>query len=159
MRGVNAIVLTATLAFAAFGAFVVPAHGQAPTVTAFEGAWLMAGNGRPSIENATLLVEGANIVQAGPAIDVRVPDGAARLSLAGKTVDANAHRHAHPSQPDTRGAHTGPEARAHYGVSAALSMGTVETEAELQVRGETIHGVARDCATRARPHRGAVLDR
>src|SRR5258708_20306855 len=86
MRGVNAVALTATLAVAVFAEFAVPARAQAPAVTAFEGARLIVGNGRPSIENGTLVVEGTKITQAGAAVDVSVPAGAARVNLAGKTV-------------------------------------------------------------------------
>jgi len=53
--------------------------------TAYEGARLIVGDGRV-IENATVVVEGARIAQVGPATDVRVPAGARRVSLAGKTV-------------------------------------------------------------------------
>ena len=80
MRGLNVVALTATLALAAFGEFAGPAGAQAPAVTAFEGARLIVGNGRPSIENATVVVEGTKITQAGAAVDVRVPEGAAQQS-------------------------------------------------------------------------------
>jgi imidazolonepropionase-like amidohydrolase len=143
MRGVSAIALTAALVLAAFAGSSVPARAQAPAVTAFEGARLIVGNGRPSIENATLVVEGTKIAQAGAAIDVRVPEGAARVNLAGKTVMPTLiDTHTHLSQ--TRDGLTQDlKRRAYYGVSAALSMGTAETEAELQMRGETAPGVAR----------------
>src|SRR5438094_8061823 len=60
----------------------IPAFAQ---VTAYEGARLIVGDGRV-IENATLVVEGTRIAQVGSTADVRVPAGATRLSLAGKTV-------------------------------------------------------------------------
>ena len=143
MRGVNVVALMATLAFAAFGEFAVPVYAQTPTVTAFEGARLIVGNGRPSIENATLVVEGTKIAQAGPAIDVRVPEGAARVNLSGKTVMPTLiDTHTHLSQT-REGLTQDLKRRAYYGVSAALSMGTDETEAELQMRGETAPGMAR----------------
>ena len=63
--------------------FVIPASAQ--SVTAFEGARLIVGDGRV-IENATLVVDGTKIAHAGAAADVRVPPGATRVSLAGKTV-------------------------------------------------------------------------
>src|SRR5260221_13572564 len=85
MRGVNAVALTATLAVAVFAEFAVPARAQAPAVTAFEGARLIVGNGRPSIENGTLVVEGTKITQAGAAVDVRVPAGPAAGNPPGKT--------------------------------------------------------------------------
>jgi imidazolonepropionase-like amidohydrolase len=86
MRGVSAIALTAVAVLAAYGGSFVAARAQAPAVTAFEGARLIVGDGRPSIEHVTLVVEGSKITQAGPAIDVHVPQGAAHVNLAGKTV-------------------------------------------------------------------------
>ena len=143
MRGVNAVALMATLALAAFGEFAGPAGAQAPAVTAFEGARLIVGNGRPSIENATVVVEGTKITQAGAAVDVRVPEGAARVNLAGKTIMPTLiDTHTHLSQT-REGLIQDLKRRAYYGVSAALSMGTAETENELQMRGETTPGMAR----------------
>jgi imidazolonepropionase-like amidohydrolase len=143
MRGVSAIALTAVATLAAYGGSFVPARAQAPAVTAFEGARLIVGDGRPSIENATLVVEGTKITQAGPAIDVRVPQSAAHVNLAGKTVMPTLiDTHTHLSQ--TREALIQDlKRRAYYGVSAALSMGTDETENELQMRGEPAPGMAR----------------
>src|SRR5215471_337356 len=125
MRGVNLVTLTATLCLA-FSESAGPVHAQAPAVTAFEGARLIVGNGRPSIENATLVVEGAKITQAGAAVDVRVPGGATRVNLAGKTVMPTLiDTHTHLSQT-REGLVQDLKRRAYYGVSAALSMGTAE---------------------------------
>src|SRR5438067_525211 len=70
------------------GAASHAALAQAPAagVTAFEGARLIVGDGSAPIENATLIVDGARIVQAGAAAGIRVPDGATRVNVAGKTV-------------------------------------------------------------------------
>jgi imidazolonepropionase-like amidohydrolase len=159
MRGVNVVGLAATLALAAFGGLAVPAHAQAPAVTAFEGARLIVGDGSAPIENGTLVVEGARIVQAGRAADIRVPAGAARVNLAGKTVMPDLiDTHTHLSQ--TREALTQDlKRRAYYGVSAALSMGTDETDAELDMRSQTVPGLARVFTawrgiTRPEPGRG-----
>src|SRR5260221_2320545 len=124
MRGVNAVALTATLAVAVFAEFAVPARAQAPAVTAFEGARLIVGNGRPSIENGTLVVEGTKITQAGAAVDVSVPAGAARVNLAGKTVMPTLiDTHTHLSQ--TREGLTRDLNRpAYYGVNCLIMMGT-----------------------------------
>jgi imidazolonepropionase-like amidohydrolase len=135
--------IAAAAAFVAVGGFAVPGHAQAPGgATAFEGARVIVGDGR-TIENATIVVEGARITQVGPAAEVRVPAGAAHVSLAGKTVmPAIIDTHTHLSQ--TREALVRDlTRRAYYGVSAALSMGTDETEAELKMRGETTPGMAR----------------
>ena len=119
--------------------FATPA--QAQSVTAYEGARLIVGDGRV-IENATLVVDGARITQAGAAADVRVPAGAKRTNLAGKTVmPMIIDTHVHLS--------SGREAllrdlqlRAYYGVSAALSLGTDNYDV-LDLRGQTISGSAR----------------
>jgi imidazolonepropionase-like amidohydrolase len=108
-------------------------------VTAYEGARLIVGDGRV-IENGTLVVDGAKIVQAGSGI--QVPAGAKRVSLAGKTVMPmiiDTHVHLSPSREalirDLR-------MRAYYGVSAAMSMGTDNYEL-LAIRSEAIPGAAR----------------
>jgi imidazolonepropionase-like amidohydrolase len=161
MRGVDAVALTATLALAVFAEFAVPARAQAPAVTAFEGARLIVGNGRPSIENGTLVVEGTKITQAGPAVDVRVPEGATLVNLTGKTVMPTLiDTHTHLSQT-REGLTRDLTRRAYYGVSAAMSMGTSETGAELEMRGETLPGMARLFTvwrgiTRPEPGRGSA---
>ena len=161
MRGVNAVALTATLALAAFVEFAVPARAQAPAVTAFEGARLIVGNGRPSIENGTVVVEGTKIAQAGPAVDVRVPEGAARVNLTGKTVMPTLiDTHTHLSQT-REGLTRDLTRRAYYGVSATMSMGTSDTAADLEMRGETMPGMARLFTvwrgiTRPEPGRGTA---
>ena len=143
MRGVSAVALTAALMLAAFGGSSVPARAQAPAVTAFEGARIIMGDGRPSIENGTLLVEGTKIAQAGAAVDVRVPQGATIVNLAGKTIMPTLiDTHTHLSQTRERLTRD-LKRRAYYGVSAAMSMGTSDTDVDLQMRGETMPGMAR----------------
>jgi imidazolonepropionase-like amidohydrolase len=161
MRGVDAVALTATLALTVFAEFAVPARAQAPAVTAFEGARLIVGSGRPSIENGTLVVEGTKITQAGAAVDVRVPEGAKLVNLAGKTVMPTLiDTHTHLSQT-REGLTRDLTRRAYYGVSAAMSMGTSDTSAELEMHGETAPGMARLFTawrgiTRPEPGRGTT---
>jgi imidazolonepropionase-like amidohydrolase len=122
-------------------AVVLAGCASAPSgpVTAYEGARLIVGDGSV-IENATLLVGDGKIVRAGR--DVRVPEGATRVNLAGKTVmPMIIDTHVHLSN--------GREAmvrdlkrRAYYGVSAAQSLGTDGYEL-LAMRNETIPGAAR----------------
>jgi len=141
MRRVNGIAVAASVALGAVAGFAFAAHAQS-AVTAFEGARLIVGDERAPIENATLVVDGARIVQAGRAADVRVPAGATRVNLAGKTVMPmliDTHVHLSPTRERlTRDL----KQRAYYGVSAALSMGTDNIEL-LPMRGETIPGAAR----------------
>jgi imidazolonepropionase-like amidohydrolase len=110
-------------------------------VTAYEGARLIVGDGRV-IENATLVVDGTKLAQAGPAAEVRVPAGATRVNLAGKTVMPmliDMHVHLGSTREallrDLR-------LRAYYGVSAAVSLGQDSYEV-LDLRGHAIPGTAR----------------
>ncbi|MBI3047687.1 MAG: amidohydrolase family protein [Acidobacteria bacterium] len=66
------------------------------TATLFEGARLIVGDEGAPVENAAFVVENGAFTQVGRAGEVRAPDGAARVSLAGKTVmpaiiDAHGH--------------------------------------------------------------------
>jgi len=108
-------------------------------VTAYEGARLIVGDGSV-IENATLLVQGSKVALVGKGI--RVPDGATRVNLAGKTVmPMIIDTHVHLSS--TREALVRDlKMRAYYGVSTAMSLGT-DGYGLLEMRGETIPGAAR----------------
>jgi imidazolonepropionase-like amidohydrolase len=70
---------------------------QAPARTkAFTGARIIDGTSRPPIANATLVISDGRIVAVGPSASVKVPAGAERVSLAGKTIIpglVNAHGH------------------------------------------------------------------
>jgi imidazolonepropionase-like amidohydrolase len=144
MRG-NAVTVAATVALAIIAGFAVPARGQEPAtgVTVFEGARIIVGNGRGPIENATLVMDGTRIAQVGRAVDISVPAGARRVSLAGKTVMPTViDTHTHPSH--TREALTlDLKHRAYYGVSAIMSLGQDTGGDLLPMRGETIPGAAR----------------
>ena len=108
---------------------------------AYEGVRLIVGDGRV-IENATVVVDGERIAQAGAAGEVRVAPGAKRASLAGKTVmpmiiDTHVHLGA-SREAVVRDL----KLRAYYGVSAALSLGSDAYEM-LELRGHSIPGAAR----------------
>jgi len=139
MRRTNLIAFAATLALTVLAGFAGPVRAQ---VTAFEGARLIVGDGRAPIENATIVVDGAKIVQAGPAATVKAPTGATRVNLAGKTVmPMILDTHIHISQ--TRDAIIRDlKQRAYYGISAVQSMGTNKFDV-LPIRNETIPGAAR----------------
>src|SRR4051812_50203568 len=93
MRSMNQFAVAATIALGVLAGFSGPVRAQ---VTAFEGARLIVGDGRAPIENATIVVNGTRIAQAGPAASVTVPAGAARGNLPGKTGMAmNPHTHVH----------------------------------------------------------------
>jgi len=126
-------------------AWSVTALGQAPAtgVTVFEGARIIVGDGRPPIENASFIVNGERIQQVGRAAEVRVPAGATRVSLAGKTVmPAIVDTHTHLSQTremlvdDLR-------RRAYFGIGAAMSLGQDTADVVYQVRAQAAPGLAR----------------
>ena len=139
MHRVNVVAVTAVVTFVVLVGGAIPASAQ--SVTVFEGARLIVGDGRV-IENATLVVDGARITQVGQTADVRVPAGSTRVELAGKTVIPmliDTHVHLSPTRDalirDLR-------LRAYYGVSAALSLGTDHYDV-LDIRSQTIPGAAR----------------
>jgi imidazolonepropionase-like amidohydrolase len=139
MHRINVVAAAAVVVLGFIAGLASPVSAQ--SVTAFEGARLIVGDGGV-IENATLVVEGAKITQAGRTADVRVPAGSTRVDLAGKTVMPmliDTHVHLSPTRDalirDLK-------LRAYYGVSAAMSMGTDGYEL-LGMRGETIPGAAR----------------
>jgi imidazolonepropionase-like amidohydrolase len=139
MRRVNLAAVVAVITLGFLGGCAVPVSER--SVTAYEGARLIVGDGRV-IENATLVVDGTKIAQAAAAGDVRLPAGAKRMSLAGKTVmPMIIDTHVHLSE--TREALIRDlRQRAYYGVSAALSMGT-DGYGLLSMRDEPIPGAAR----------------
>src|ERR1700687_6188525 len=66
------------------------------SVYLFEGARLVTGDGSAAVENSAFLVANGKFVQIGKKGELRLPPGAARVDLAGKTVipgliDAHAH--------------------------------------------------------------------
>jgi imidazolonepropionase-like amidohydrolase len=136
MRRINAVA-AAVLSVAILSCVDAPTSAQ--TVTAYENARLIVGDGSV-VENGTLLVQGERIVQAGAG--VKAPEAALRVNLAGKTVMpmvVDTHVHLSPTRErlilDLK-------RRAYYGVSAALSMGT-DNVALLPMRSESIPGAAR----------------
>jgi imidazolonepropionase-like amidohydrolase len=111
-------------------------------VTAFEGARVIVGDGSAPLENATVLIDGARIVQVGRTADIRVPAGATRVNLAGKTVmPAIVDTHTHLSQ--TREALLQDlKRRAYFGIGGVMSLGT-DSGALLPMRRETIPNASR----------------
>ena len=139
--------LRRTLILAALGILLsgcsVPEEARLPSnVTAFQGARLIIGNGEV-IEDATFTVDDGRFVAVGPARDVAVPDGAARVDLSGLTVmPAIIDAHVHMST--TRDALIRDlRQRAMQGIAAAMSLGTDGPDAPLELRDEVIPGAAR----------------
>jgi len=109
-----------------------PIAAQPDAVTAFTGARLIDGTGRPTVDNATLLVRGGRLVAAGAASSVAIPAGATRVPLTGKWVMpglVSAHGHV----GDTDGLDGGHYSAANvmrdlrlyadYGVTTVFSLG------------------------------------
>jgi len=120
-----------------------PAQTPASTVTVFEGARIITGDGRAPLENASFIVSGGRLTQVGSAASLRAAAGAARVSLAGKTVmPAIVDVHTHLSQ--TRDALVDDlRRRAYFGVGAAQSLGQDTTDVSFQMRAQTTPGLAR----------------
>ena len=111
-------------------------------VTVFEGARVIVGDMSAPIDNAMFVVQGNRFVAVGRAGEVPVPAGAARVSLAGKTVmPAIVDTHTHLSREraallqDLR-------RRAYFGVSAAMSLGQDNGADVFEVQKETLPGAA-----------------
>jgi hypothetical protein len=133
MRRVHVIVAVAMIGLAWL------ATAARADVTAFEGARLIIGDGSV-VENGTVVVDGARIVQAGK--DVSVPANAKRVNLAGKTVmPMLIDSHVHLSWTHDKLVRDLKQ-RAYWGVGAAMSLGTDNLEL-LSVRSEVIPGAAR----------------
>jgi imidazolonepropionase-like amidohydrolase len=131
---IHAVTLIVLLLILVSGCGSPPAAQQSSAVF-FEGATLIVGDERAPIENAAFVVENGAFTQVGRAGEVQAPAGAARVTLAGKTVmpaiiDAHGHL----------GYRRGPSFRvenytrqnlidhlqrlAYHGVAAFMSMGT-----------------------------------
>jgi len=139
MRRIKVVAVTVMLSLGLFVGSTVPVSAQ--SVTAFQNARLIVGDGRV-IENATVVVQGTRIAQVGGAGDVRVPDGARRVDLAGKTVMptiVDTHTHLSTTRDELI---RDLKQRAYFGVSAALSLGLDGFEL-LGMRNEIIPGAAR----------------
>jgi imidazolonepropionase-like amidohydrolase len=132
----NITLLTATLTLAAG---IISAQSKA---TVFEGARVIVGDGK-TIDNATLVVQGDRITQVGPAASVKVPAGAARVSVTGKTImPAIVDSHVHTSTTEAELV-ADLQRRARFGIGAALSLGLDGTDAAFIQRDKTVPTLAR----------------
>ena len=127
------------LSIAAVAAFTLQAQSS---VTVFEGGRVIIGDGRV-IDNASVVIDGTRIVGVGPAAGIKPPAGAARVSLAGKTLmPALVDTHVHTSTTRDELIKDLKD-RAHFGIGAAMSLGLDPGDFAFQVRGENIPGAAR----------------
>ena len=116
---------------------------QPATVTVFEGARLIVGDGSAPLADAAFVVENGRFTMVGRKGQLKVPAGAARVDLTGKTVMPaiiDAHKHL----AVTRDALVDQlQHLAYYGIGVAMSMGQDTGDVAFQVRAETIPNAAR----------------
>ena len=119
-------------------------NAQSPSsATLYEGARLIDGNGGPAVDNAAFVVENGRFTQVGRAGQIKAPAGAARVSLAGKTV-IPALIDAHVHLADSRDAMLEQlRGKAYWGVGAVMSLGTDPGDVVFKVRDEVIPNAAR----------------
>ena len=132
-------------------------EAQAPpaSVTVFEGARLITGDGSPPIENAAFIVEDTRFTRVGRNDDVDVPAGAARVDLTGKTVmPAMIDVHSHLGFLDMSDSSMSKdhftrenltdhlERYAYHGFAAVCSFGTDMGDLPFQMREEIIKNAA-----------------
>ena len=133
------LVSTAVLAVGCAG----PESDGGVAVTVFEGARLIVGDGSAPIEDAVFTVENDRFTQVGRRGEVRIPDGATRVDLGGKTVmPAIINTHAHLAS--TRDERTDQlRHMAYYGVGVVVSLGTDAGNVAFEMRGEAVPNAAR----------------
>jgi imidazolonepropionase-like amidohydrolase len=116
---------------------------QATSVTVFEGARLIVGDGSEPIENAAFIVENDQFTAVGLKGQLDVPAGATRVDLTGKTVMPaiiDTHKHLAETREETVDQL---QRMAYYGVGVAMSLGHDVGDLAFQVRKETIPNAAR----------------
>ena len=130
------------LALALVAGVTTPLAGQGSGVTVYEGARLIIGTATAPVEGAAFVVSNGRFTQVGRTGQIQVPAGAARVSLAGKTVmPAIVDTHTHlASVRETLVAQL--RGKAAWGVGAAMSLGQDTGEVPFQVRAEIIPGAA-----------------
>jgi imidazolonepropionase-like amidohydrolase len=140
-RGVSVVVrLGLSFALATVAAVVL---AQPRTVTLYEGARLVDGRGGPAIDNAAFVVENGRFSQVGRAGQLKAPEGATRVSLAGMTVMpaiVDTHTHMATTRDELVSQLQG---KAYFGVSAVMSLGTDSGDLAFTVRNELLPNAAR----------------
>src|SRR2546426_10848998 len=122
--------LAILIAFAAIQ--LQPSMAQAPAasgIVALTGARIIDGTGRAPLQQGTIIVNKGVIEAVGPAAAVKIPAGATRVDLSGKTVIPgliNAHAHLNVDQgaglPVRDDLIRRLKTYAMYGITSALSL-------------------------------------
>jgi len=156
----------AAAALAAAALLAAQRQPPASSVTTFEGARVIAGDGT-TIDNATFTVRGGRFAQVGPTGGVAVSAGSRRVDLRGKTVmpalvDAHVHLGYRKGQSFTADNYTRDtlldtlDRFAFHGVAAVFEAGTGRGELPFLVRSDARSGARYLTAGRgfAMPHAG-----
>ncbi len=143
---------SAILVYGLLGLTPWPVAAQAPNrLTLFEGARLIVGDGQQVLERSAFLVDGARIAQVGRQGEIRLPRGAARVDLTGKTVIPaliDAHSHIGYMKDLTSGPQNYTRENildhmqrfAYFGVAASQAMGSDFGELPFALRDEFAAG-------------------
>jgi imidazolonepropionase-like amidohydrolase len=141
-RWTTSVLVLVTAVCSMFVAAQAPPAGGPAGIVAFEGARLITGDGK-TIENSAFIVENGRFSQVGTRGQLKIPAGAARVDLTGKTV-MPAIVDAHTHMPTERQALIDLlQRKAYYGVAAVISLGQDNNDVAFQVRQEIIPGAAR----------------
>ena len=95
-RRLGAASIGALLVLSAYSYQPSLAQSPASAIVALTGARVIDGTGRPPLDQATILIVNGRIESVGAGAAVKIPSGATRVNLAGKTVMPgmiNAHGH------------------------------------------------------------------
>jgi imidazolonepropionase-like amidohydrolase len=116
---------------------------QSAAATVYEGARLITGDGSAPIADSAFLVENGRFTAVGRKGQLKVPAGAARVDLTGKTVmpaivDAHKHLAVKRAELVDQLQHF-----AYYGIGATMSLGQDTGDEVYEVRAETIPNAAR----------------
>ncbi len=128
---------------------------QAQGPVLFEGARLIAGDGRAPAESSAFVVENGRFTRVGRKGDVPLPQGAQRIDLTGKTVipaliDLHSHLGYYDVKTMTNSAQNYTRTNlidhlnryAYHGIAATLSLGLDRGDLPFQLRAETGSGMA-----------------
>ena len=114
------------------------AFAQAPAgsgVVALTGTRIIDGTGRTPVQNGTIVINNGHIEAVGTAASVKIPAGATRVDLAGKTVipgliNAHAHLNVDPGSkmPVRQDLMRRLKTYATYGVTSIVSLGSTQAD-------------------------------
>ena len=115
----------------------------ATSVTVFEGARLIVGDGSTPIEDAVFIVDDTRFVQLGRSNSMEIPPDAARVDLTGRTVMPaiiDTHVHLRETREELV---EDLQRKAYYGVGAVLSLGRGVSDVAFKLRDEVVPNAAR----------------